>query len=81
MDPSLSRKLNKILETRTENNKELLVALDNLSGFYQSNTLEARRNLRGQIEKRGIEINHNFLDVLLSVQQVFCTSKYPLLTL
>ncbi|PRP86553.1 Component of oligomeric golgi complex 6 [Planoprotostelium fungivorum] len=69
MNPTLSRKLSKVLETRTDNNKDLLTAVENLSTFYGENSLEARRNLRGQIEKKGIETNMHFLQVLLSVQK------------
>jgi len=69
MNPTLSRKLSKVLETRADNNRELLIAVENLSTFYGENSLEARRNLRGQIEKKGIETNQNFLQVLQSVQK------------
>jgi hypothetical protein len=58
----LSRRLNKILETRLENDKETLEALKELSTFFTENTLQARRNLRSKIEKRSLVIN----EVLLS---------------
>jgi conserved oligomeric Golgi complex subunit 6 len=35
--------------------------LKDLSGFFTENTLESRRNLRSQIEKRSLEINKDFL--------------------
>lgn len=69
INPTLSRKLNKVLEIRT-GNEDLLQGLQNLSEFYKTNTLEARRNLRGEIEKRGLEINNEFLDLLMGVQKV-----------
>jgi len=53
----LSRRLNKILETRLENDKETLEALKELSTFFTENTLQARRNLRSKIEKRSLAIN------------------------
>jgi hypothetical protein len=53
----LSRRLNKILETRLENDKETLEALKELSTFFTENTLQARRNLRSKIEKRSLVIN------------------------
>jgi hypothetical protein len=54
---ALSRRLNKILETRLENDKETLEALKELSTFFTENTLQARRNLRSKIEKRSLAIN------------------------
>jgi hypothetical protein len=68
-NPTLTRKLHKILETRVDG-QELVTALETLSQFYGKNTLQARRNLRGIVEKRGLEINRNFLQVFLQVQQV-----------
>jgi hypothetical protein len=56
----LSRRLNKILETRLENDKETLEALKELSTFFTENTLQARRNLRSKIEKRSLAINEVF---------------------
>lgn len=53
----LSRRLNKILETRLENDKDTLEALKELSTFFTENTLQARRNLRSKIEKRSLVIN------------------------
>jgi hypothetical protein len=57
----LSRRLNKILETRLENDKETLDALKELSTFFTENTLQARRNLRSKIEKRSLVINEVIL--------------------
>lgn len=68
-NPTLTRKLNKILETRIDG-QEVVTALETLSQFYGKNTLQARRNLRGIVEKRGLEINSNFLEVFLQVQKV-----------
>jgi hypothetical protein len=73
MPATLSRKLNKVLETKTDS-PDLLVALQNLSTFYGTNTSAARTNLRGEIEKRGLEINNNFLASFKEVQKV-CRSK------
>jgi hypothetical protein len=66
---TVQRRLQKVLETPTDN-PELLAALQNLSTFYGKNSLSARRNLRGQIEKRGIEINNEFLSIFMNVQEV-----------
>ncbi|KAJ3629513.1 hypothetical protein MTP99_013905 [Tenebrio molitor] len=67
----LSRRLNKILETRLENDQDTLEALKQLSTFYTENTLQARRNLRSQIEKRSLDINENFLASFREVKVCF----------
>lgn len=58
--PGLSRKLKKVLESRTDS-PDLLASLNTLSTFYTENTPQARRNLRSTIEKRCLSINHDFL--------------------
>ncbi|KAK9760863.1 Golgi transport complex subunit 6 [Basidiobolus ranarum] len=57
----LSQKLNKVLSSNLDDPKEKL-ALEALSEFYLQNTLEARRSLRGDIEKRSLSINKRFLE-------------------
>ncbi|ORX99362.1 oligomeric complex COG6 [Basidiobolus meristosporus CBS 931.73] len=57
----LSQKLNKVLSSNLDDPNEKL-ALEALSEFYQQNTLEARRNLRSDIEKRSLSINKRFLE-------------------
>jgi len=47
MPATLSRKIQKVLETKTDS-PDLLVALQNLSTFYGINTPSARTNLRGR---------------------------------
>ncbi|XP_065056579.1 conserved oligomeric Golgi complex subunit 6-like isoform X1 [Rhopilema esculentum] len=56
----LSRKLNKILETRLESDKELVEALKALSVFFNENTLRTRRNLRSYVERRSLATNEQF---------------------
>ncbi|XP_030837791.1 conserved oligomeric Golgi complex subunit 6 [Strongylocentrotus purpuratus] len=58
----LSRKLNKILETRLENDKDALEALKALSTFFTDNNLRSRRKLRGDIERRSLAISEQFAD-------------------
>ncbi|KAK8496862.1 hypothetical protein V6N13_122671 [Hibiscus sabdariffa] len=58
--PGLSRKLNKVLECRTDT-PQVLASLNTLSTFYTENTPQARRNLRSTIEKRSLDINLDFL--------------------
>ncbi|XP_023022875.2 conserved oligomeric Golgi complex subunit 6 isoform X1 [Leptinotarsa decemlineata] len=67
----LSKRLSKIIQTRIENDRETLEALKQLSTFYSENTLQARRNLRSQIEKRSLDINKEFLSSFLEVKQSF----------
>ncbi|CAL9776642.1 unnamed protein product [Musa acuminata subsp. burmannicoides] len=70
--PGLSRKLKKVLETRTDN-PDLLSSLATLSTFYADNTPQARRNLKSSIEQRALAINHHFLDASLAAQQALDT--------
>eukprot|EP01102_Stenamoeba_stenopodia_P015701 TRINITY_DN5379_c0_g1_i1.p1 TRINITY_DN5379_c0_g1~~TRINITY_DN5379_c0_g1_i1.p1 ORF type:complete len:699 (+),score=129.08 TRINITY_DN5379_c0_g1_i1:47-2098(+) len=67
MNSALSGKINKVLETRVDQT-ELLSAAKYVSGFYSKNSLSARRNLRGDIEKHTVSINHQFLSALEQVQ-------------
>ncbi|KAK3855594.1 hypothetical protein Pcinc_038022 [Petrolisthes cinctipes] len=65
----LSRKINKILETRLENDKDTVDALKELSTFFTDNTLRSRRNLRGEIEKRSVGISEEFVCALRDVTE------------
>uniref|UniRef100_A0A665UMM3 Conserved oligomeric Golgi complex subunit 6 n=1 Tax=Echeneis naucrates TaxID=173247 RepID=A0A665UMM3_ECHNA len=65
----LSRKLNKILETRLDNDKEMLEALKALSVFFTENSLRTRRNLRGDIERRSLAINEEFARIFKDVKE------------
>ncbi|XP_061684304.1 conserved oligomeric Golgi complex subunit 6 [Syngnathoides biaculeatus] len=64
----LSRKLNKILETQLDNDKEMLEALTALSAFFTENNLRTRRNLRGDIERRSLAINEDFARIFKEVK-------------
>ncbi|KAJ8774186.1 hypothetical protein K2173_009617 [Erythroxylum novogranatense] len=66
--PGLSRKLKKVLESRTDT-PDLVASLNTLSSFYTDNTPQARRNLRSTIEKRSLQINRDFLHAALAAQQ------------
>ncbi|OBS81946.1 hypothetical protein A6R68_24064 [Neotoma lepida] len=63
----LSRKLHKILETRLDNDKEMLEALKALSTFFVENSLRTRRNLRGDIERRSLAINEEFVSIFKEI--------------
>uniref|UniRef100_D3TMS7 Conserved oligomeric Golgi complex subunit 6 n=1 Tax=Glossina morsitans morsitans TaxID=37546 RepID=D3TMS7_GLOMM len=64
----LQKRVNKILETRLDIEKDTLEALTDLSSFFSHNTLQSRRNLRNQIEKRSVLINDNFLKCFRQVK-------------
>ncbi|RWR78546.1 Conserved oligomeric Golgi complex subunit 6 [Cinnamomum micranthum f. kanehirae] len=66
--PGLSRKLKKVLESRTDS-PDLLASLNTLSTFYADNSLQSRRNLRSTIEKRSLSINLEFLLASEAAQQ------------
>ncbi|KAJ7990079.1 hypothetical protein DPEC_G00296570 [Dallia pectoralis] len=65
----LSRKMNKILETRLDNDKDMLEALKSLSVFFTENSLRTRRNLRGDIERRSLNINEEFARMFKDVKE------------
>lgn len=65
----ITRKLNKILESRIENDKDLIEALKTLSGFFPENTIRSRRNLRSEIEKRSLVLNEEFLDAFRNIKE------------
>ncbi|XP_050411932.1 conserved oligomeric Golgi complex subunit 6 [Patella vulgata] len=65
----LTRKLNKILETRLDNDKDMLEALKALSTIFTENNLRSRRNLRSDIEKRSLAINEEFLQSFQAVKE------------
>jgi hypothetical protein len=57
----LSRKMRKVLDSQLETDFETQEALKELSSFFTENTLKNRRYLRGEIERRSLEINVDFL--------------------
>ncbi|KAJ3296955.1 Golgi transport complex subunit 6 [Borealophlyctis nickersoniae] len=65
----LARKLNKILNTSLED-PQIQDALETLAEFYTTNTLSSRRNLRGDIERRAMVINRQFLELFEGVNEV-----------
>lgn len=65
----LTRKLNKILETRLDNDKDMLEALKALSTFFNENSLRSRRNLRSDIERRSLAINEAFITTFQAVKE------------
>ncbi|ESO00870.1 hypothetical protein HELRODRAFT_112997 [Helobdella robusta] len=65
----LSKKLSKILDTRLDNDKDMLEALKSLSIFFTENNIRTRRNLRGDIEKRTLNINEEFIGAFAVVKE------------
>lgn len=65
----LAKKLKKTLQLKLENDAETVDALKELSSFFLENNLKTRRNLRGQIERRNLEINRDFLNAFKSVKE------------
>ncbi len=72
----LSRKLNKILEIRLDNDKDILEALKALSEFFGENTLRSRRNLRGEIERRSLGISEEFAQAFEIVKEVSNSNRH-----
>lgn len=60
----LSKKLSRILDSKIEADKDTTEALRVLSEFMGENTLHARRNLRSDLERRGLSFSQDFCDLL-----------------
>ena len=58
----------KVLDSRLENDKDTVDALKELSSFFTENNMKTRRNLRGEIERRNLQINQDFLDAFRTVK-------------
>jgi len=65
----LAKKLKKTLQLKLDNDAETVDALKELSTFFLDNNLKTRRNLRGQIERRNLEINRDFLNAFKCVKE------------
>lgn len=50
--------------------QEMLEALKALSTFFVENSLRTRRNLRGDIERRSLAINEEFVSIFKEVKEV-----------
>lgn len=48
----------------------MLEALKALSSFFVENSLRTRRNLRGDIERRSLAINEEFVHIFKQVKEV-----------
>jgi len=69
----LDKKLQKVLSLRTDS-AEMLGALESLASFYsEENTLDARRNLRSEIEQRGLALSESFLGEMETIDENLST--------
>eukprot|EP00510_Aplanochytrium_minuta_P006040 CAMPEP_0184009698 /NCGR_PEP_ID=MMETSP0954-20121128/2767_1 /TAXON_ID=627963 /ORGANISM="Aplanochytrium sp, Strain PBS07" /LENGTH=127 /DNA_ID=CAMNT_0026289135 /DNA_START=157 /DNA_END=537 /DNA_ORIENTATION=- len=66
----LEKKLKRVREMKTDS-PEMLESLDALATFYvpSGNTLEARRNLRANLESRGLSLIKEFMNEFAVVQR------------
>ncbi|XP_008470939.1 conserved oligomeric Golgi complex subunit 6-like [Diaphorina citri] len=69
----IQKRLNKVIDTNIDNDKDVLEALKELSIFFTDNTLISRRNLRSQIEKRSLAINEDFVSAFRKVKETLDT--------
>ncbi|XP_011494855.1 PREDICTED: conserved oligomeric Golgi complex subunit 6 [Ceratosolen solmsi marchali] len=67
---SISNRINKFLELGSENEKDTIEALRELSTFYKENTTNDRHNLRSKIEKRNLSINEEILTAFKDVKSI-----------
>ena len=58
----------KVLDSRLENDKDTVDALKELSSFFTENNMKTRRNLRGEIERRNLQINQDFLSAFKTIK-------------
>jgi conserved oligomeric Golgi complex subunit 6 len=68
MSAVLDQKLRKALELRTDT-PAMLDALESMSSFWETNTLEARRGLRQQLENQNIQLAEDFISSFSPLQE------------
>uniref|UniRef100_A0A0K2UCR5 Conserved oligomeric Golgi complex subunit 6 n=2 Tax=Lepeophtheirus salmonis TaxID=72036 RepID=A0A0K2UCR5_LEPSM len=66
----LERKLRKIIDSGVENDPKVGCALTELSMFFNDNSLKSRRNLRGEIERRSLGVNSEFVAAFENVKRL-----------
>ena len=57
-----AKKLQKLLESRFETDKEAIAAMQYLSEVMPENTIATRRNLRSDLERRNLATSRAFLE-------------------
>lgn len=68
MSAVLDQKLRKALELRTDT-PAMLDALESMSLFWDTNTLEARRGLRQQLENQNVQLAEDFISSFSPLQE------------
>lgn len=64
---TVDARISKVLEMRTDS-AAMIESLDAISGFYTSNTIEARRSLRQSLEYQNLRLAQNFLHEFDSIK-------------
>jgi hypothetical protein len=76
MNATLARKLSKVLESGIETQPDLVTALNNVSVFYEANTLAARRQLRGELERRALEAQEALVAAVERAHEALLAVEY-----
>ncbi|KAL5256644.1 hypothetical protein ACHWQZ_G011784 [Mnemiopsis leidyi] len=66
----LSRKLQKVLSLKLDQDPDLIVALKGLSDVVSTNNLRTRRNLRGDFERRSVNLSVELCESFSHVNQL-----------
>ncbi|XP_063674127.1 conserved oligomeric Golgi complex subunit 6-like [Bolinopsis microptera] len=66
----LSRKLQKVLSLKLDQDPDLIVALKGLSSVVTTNNLRTRRNLRGDFERRSVNLSVELCESFSHVNQL-----------
>lgn len=69
INPTFKNKLQKVLQLNLDS-EDTLLAFNDLSSFYDNNTIDSRWNLCAQLEKRCITVNEEFLQAFSQIQKV-----------
>jgi len=69
INPTFKNKLQKVLQLNLDS-EDTLLAFNDLSSFYDNNTIDSRWNLRAHLEKRCIIVNEEFLQAFSQIQKV-----------
>jgi HPt (histidine-containing phosphotransfer) domain-containing protein len=68
INPTFKNKLQKVLQLNLDS-EDTLLAFNDLSSFYDNNTIDSRWNLCAQLEKRCITVNEEFLQAFSQIQK------------
>jgi hypothetical protein len=68
INSTFKNKLQKVLQLNLDS-EDTLLAFNDLSSFYDNNTIDSRWNLCAQLEKRCITVNEEFLQAFSQIQK------------